>query len=85
VSQRIFQDFSQGHAFLRKLEQRMRVLHGASATTMDENAPGLDRLARRMGIRKTHEASEIALLLEKYRAVVQANRAAYLEVLGIES
>ena len=40
----------EGWRFLRRLEQRLRVSHGTSATLLEEGAPGLVTLARRMGL-----------------------------------
>ena len=39
-----------GYRLLRRLEQRLRVLHGTSAQLIEEGAPGLAPLARRMGM-----------------------------------
>jgi glutamate-ammonia-ligase adenylyltransferase len=38
-----------GWRFLRRLEQRLRIAHGLSASLLEEGAPGLATLARRMG------------------------------------
>ena len=43
--------FARGTRFLRRLEQALRVVHGTSASLIEEGAPGLPALARRMGIR----------------------------------
>ncbi|MBX3226695.1 MAG: bifunctional [glutamate--ammonia ligase]-adenylyl-L-tyrosine phosphorylase/[glutamate--ammonia-ligase] adenylyltransferase [Labilithrix sp.] len=78
--------FREGYALLRRLEQALRVVHGTSASLIEEGAPGLPALARRMGFRDgTHGPTETAAeaLLERYRAVTRDVRAAYLAVLGI--
>lgn len=75
----------EGYALLRRLEQALRVVHGTSASLIEEGAPGLGALARRMGFReRTGQASAGEALLERYRAVTRDVRAAYLAVLGLE-
>jgi glutamate-ammonia-ligase adenylyltransferase len=72
----------EGYAMLRRLEQALRVVHGTSASLIEEGAPGVAALARRMGFRDgTTTASQA--LFERYRAVTRDVRAAYLAVLGI--
>ena len=74
----------EGYALVRRIEQALRVVHGTSASLIEEGAPGLPALARRMGFRDgvaSGTASEA--LLERYRAVTRDIRAAYLNVLGI--
>lgn len=74
----------EGYAMLRRLEQALRVVHGTSASLIEEGAPGVAALARRMGFRDgTTTASEA--LFERYRAVTRDVRAAYLSVLGVAS
>ena len=71
----------EGYTMLRRLEQALRVVHGTSASLIEEGAPGVAALARRMGFRDgTRPASEA--LFERYRAVTRDVRAAYLAVLG---
>ena len=76
--------FREGYVFLRRIEQALRVVHGTSASFIEEGAPGLPALARRMGFLDggpSRSASEA--LLGRYRAVTRDIRAAYLAVLGI--
>jgi glutamate-ammonia-ligase adenylyltransferase len=73
----------EGLRFLRRLEQRLRVSHGTSATLLQPGAPGLLTLARRTGVRPTAQAGADAILLERYVAVTAEVRAAYLRVLGL--
>ncbi len=73
----------EGYAFLRRIEQRLRILHGASAQLIEEGAPGLAPLARRMGMRDGPQASASESLLTRYREVTEDVRAAYLAVLGL--
>jgi glutamate-ammonia-ligase adenylyltransferase len=73
----------EGLRFLRRLEQRLRVSHGTSATLLEAGAPGLLTLARRAGVRATARSRADAVLLERYVAVTADVRAAYLRVLGL--
>jgi glutamate-ammonia-ligase adenylyltransferase len=66
-----------GYAFLRKLEQRIRILHATPAHLLEENAPGLFPLARRMGIRDRRGSEAAAELLARYREVTERVRATY--------
>lgn len=73
----------EGYGFLRRIEQRLRILHGASAQLIEEGAPGLPPLARRMGMRDGPQGSAAGSLLSRYREVTEDVRAAYLAVLGL--
>jgi glutamate-ammonia-ligase adenylyltransferase len=75
----------EGWRFLRRLEQRLRIAHGTSVTLLEEGAPGLVVLARRMGMHDGLHAPAEALLLERYLAVTRDVRAAYLRSLGLEA
>ncbi|APR80376.1 Glutamate-ammonia-ligase adenylyltransferase [Minicystis rosea] len=66
-----------GYAFLRKLEQRIRILHGTPAQLLEENAPGLFPLARRMGIRDRRGSEAGVELIARYREVTERVRATY--------
>ena len=66
-----------GYAFLRKLEQRIRILHGTPAQLLEESAPGLFPLARRVGIRDRRGSEAAAELLARYREVTERVRATY--------
>jgi glutamate-ammonia-ligase adenylyltransferase len=74
----------EGYRMLRRLEQRLRVLHGTSASLIEAGAPGLAPLARRMGMRDSPRATAATALLERYRTVTREVREAYLAVLGIK-
>ncbi|HSO30983.1 MAG TPA: bifunctional [glutamate--ammonia ligase]-adenylyl-L-tyrosine phosphorylase/[glutamate--ammonia-ligase] adenylyltransferase, partial [Labilithrix sp.] len=72
----------EGYVMLRRLEQALRVVHGTSASLIEEGAGGVAALARRMGFRDgAAPASEG--LFGRYRAVTRDVRSAYLTVLGI--
>jgi glutamate-ammonia-ligase adenylyltransferase len=71
----------EGYAMLRRLEQALRVVHGTSASLIEQGAPGLVALARRMGFREMAADA----LLERYLAVTADVRAAYVTVLGLET
>lgn len=75
----------EGWRFLRRLEQRLRIAHGTSVTLLEEGAPGLPVLARRMGLHDVARAGAEALLLERYAGVTRDVRGAYLRVLGLEA
>ncbi len=66
-----------GYAFLRKLEQRIRIVHATSAQLLEEHAPGLSLLARRVGIRDRRGSAAAEELMERYRSVTERVRAAY--------
>jgi len=68
---------------MRRLEQRLRISHGVSVSLLEEGAPGLVTLARRMGMRDGPRARADQLLLERYGMVTREVRAAYLRVLGM--
>src|SRR4030081_3079713 len=69
-----------GWRFLRRLEQRLRIAHGSSATLIEDGAPGLLTLARSMGMHARPPARAEEMLLERYVAVTREVRAAYLRV-----
>ncbi len=73
----------EGWRFLRSLEQRLRVAHGTGATLIEEGAPGLVPLARRMGMRDGPRARADQALLEQYVAVTRDVRTTYLRVLEL--
>jgi glutamate-ammonia-ligase adenylyltransferase len=72
-----------GYGFLRRLEQRIHVLHGSGSTVIDVNAPGLSPLARRMDFQDGARVLAGAKLVERYRDVTRAVRAVYERVLGL--
>src|SRR5262249_5858963 len=41
----VYETFRQAYSFLRRLEQRIHVLHGTGATVLEADAPGLEQLA----------------------------------------
>lgn len=73
----------EGYAILRRLEQALRVVHGTSASLIEEGAPGLAALARRMGLRDGPHGTAVGTFLERYRLVTRDIRAAYVTVLGL--
>ncbi|HMJ53209.1 MAG TPA: bifunctional [glutamate--ammonia ligase]-adenylyl-L-tyrosine phosphorylase/[glutamate--ammonia-ligase] adenylyltransferase [Polyangiaceae bacterium] len=72
----------EGYRFLRRLEQRIRVVHGSSSSLLDEGAEGLLPLARRMGFRDTPRSTAIEDMVARYRDVTEGVRRAYLEVIA---
>jgi glutamate-ammonia-ligase adenylyltransferase len=75
----------EGYRFLRRLEQRTRIVHGTSVSLLDEQAEGLLPLARRMGIRSAPRLDPAHELIARYRDVTEGVRRAYLEVVGADS
>lgn len=78
-----FETLREAYAFLRRLEQRIHVLHATSATGIDARAPGLLQLSRRMGMHDTPQRTGTEELLERYHDVTEAVRKSYEHVLGI--
>jgi [glutamine synthetase] adenylyltransferase / [glutamine synthetase]-adenylyl-L-tyrosine phosphorylase len=74
--------FRDGHKFLRRLEQRGRVVHGHRGVLLHEEAPGLSALARSMGYRDGPSGSAAKLLIATYRDVTNEVRAAFEGILG---
>jgi glutamate-ammonia-ligase adenylyltransferase len=64
----------EGYIFLRRLEQRLRVLSGTSNTLLEEGAFGLTLLARRMGMRDGPRGTAQEGLLRRYLAVTRELR-----------
>jgi glutamate-ammonia-ligase adenylyltransferase len=73
-----------GYLFLRRLEQRMHVLHGTAVTVIDVESPALSKLARRMGMGDASRTPPSELLVTRYQDVTRAVRAAYQSVLGVQ-
>lgn len=67
----------EGYIFLRRLEQRLRVLSGTSNTLLEEGAHGLTLLARRMGMRDGPRGTAQEGLLRRYLAVTREIRAVW--------
>jgi glutamate-ammonia-ligase adenylyltransferase len=82
VRAEIAETFREGYQFLRRLEQRIRIVHGSSSSLLDEKAEGLLPLARRMGMRDTPRTTATEELIARYRDVTEAVRSAYLEVMA---
>ncbi len=72
-----------GYEFLRRVEQRVQIVHRSSSHLLEESAPGLLVLARRLGFRSDGRRPAHEVLLDRYREVTSAIRAAYLRVLGV--
>ncbi|MFA4945913.1 MAG: bifunctional [glutamate--ammonia ligase]-adenylyl-L-tyrosine phosphorylase/[glutamate--ammonia-ligase] adenylyltransferase, partial [Lentisphaeria bacterium] len=76
------QTLQQAHELLRRLEQRMRVVHGDDTHLLQQGAPGLGPLARRMGLRgrPAHEAA--AELVRSYRDTTERVHRCYQQIVG---
>jgi glutamate-ammonia-ligase adenylyltransferase len=81
VEPSLAENLQEGWRFLRKLEQRLRVSQGSSISLIEEGAPGLITLARRMGIRDGARVRADEALLERYLSITLEVRAAFLSVL----
>ncbi|MBI2389831.1 MAG: bifunctional [glutamate--ammonia ligase]-adenylyl-L-tyrosine phosphorylase/[glutamate--ammonia-ligase] adenylyltransferase, partial [Deltaproteobacteria bacterium] len=73
--------FRDGYRFLRRLEQRARVVHGSRAVLLHENAPGLSSLARAVGYRSGPSGTAGELLMKTYREVTEDVRGVFDEIL----
>ncbi len=71
-----------GWRFLRRLEQRLRISHGVSVSLLEEGAPGLGTLARRMGMSDGPRLRADQALLERYTTVTREVRAVYARILA---
>ncbi len=74
--------FRDGHRFLRRLEQRARVVHGSHGALLQEGAPGLLPIARSMGYRDGPGGTASELLIKAYRETTSEVRAAFQEILA---
>ena len=74
----------EGYRLLRRMEQRLRVLHGTSAQLIEDGALGMALLARRMGMRDGPRGTASEALVARYLEVTRDVRSAYLAVLGLD-
>ncbi|MFZ5894400.1 MAG: bifunctional [glutamate--ammonia ligase]-adenylyl-L-tyrosine phosphorylase/[glutamate--ammonia-ligase] adenylyltransferase [Myxococcota bacterium] len=78
----LFLTLREGYRFLRRLEQRLHVITGASASLIDANSPTLNELGRSMGFSDEPGRNAGAQLTSRYEAVTNSIREAYLAALG---
>lgn len=79
-----FEVLRDGYVFLRRLEQRIRIVQGAGASSiLDAASPGLPKLARLMALGHHPSQAESEALLRAYEDATSSVRQAYLEVLGV--
>jgi glutamate-ammonia-ligase adenylyltransferase len=84
LTRETFEALRDGYVFLRRLDQRMRIVQGAGAApVLDVASPGLEKLARLMFMRHDPSQTEEGALLVAYRDTTEVVRQAYLEVLGV--
>jgi len=76
-----FDALREGYRFLRLLEQRIHVLHGAGSSVIELGSAKLPLLARRMGYRDVPGESAAEQLLSRYHEVTADVRAAFDAVL----
>lgn len=74
----------EGYLFLRKLEQRLHVVHNASIHLLEAEAPGLLPLARRMGLTRSPSRSAPDQLLDQYTEITSSVRETYLTLMGVK-
>lgn len=67
-----------GYVFLRRVENRLRLVHGHALTAMPTRGKALAQLARRLGVLGTDPG---ATFLAEYRACVERVRGVYTHVL----
>jgi glutamate-ammonia-ligase adenylyltransferase len=70
----------EGYIFLRRIEQRIRVVHADDGHLLEEDAAGLSSLARRLGIHAAPQASAAKILLESYAAMRDRIRGCYDDI-----
>ncbi len=70
----------EGYIFLRRLEQRIRVVHADDAHLLEENAAGLSSLARRLGIHAAGQKTAAQILLERYITMRDRVRRCYEDI-----
>jgi len=73
----------EGYLFLRTLQQRLHIVHATSMNLLEDEAPGLIPLSRRMGFHNRPSRSAQQQLMERYRVISEAVRGCYLRILGI--
>jgi glutamate-ammonia-ligase adenylyltransferase len=78
----IAEAFREGYQFLRRLEQRIRIVHGSSSSLLDETAEGLLPGGRRWVRRARPPTTAIEELIGRYKDVTEVVRRAYLEVMA---
>ena len=83
IDRQRFDELREGYRFLRRLEQRIDVLTGQSASVIDTRAPGLAELSRRMGFSDEPGHSAAEQLLAQYSLVTATVRDAYLSALAL--
>ncbi len=70
-----------GYAFLRKLEQRLHVVHKTSLHLLDVRAPGMLPLARRMGWTGAPGRTAPEQLMDRYAKITSSIRDVYLRLM----
>ncbi len=82
LSQRQAAALSEGYAFLRRLEQRLRIVHADADHLIGEHAPGLLPLARRMGMRDEPGFPAGSTLVRQLQETTHATRRVYAEIVA---
>lgn len=72
---------AEAHELLRRLEQRMRVVHGDDSHLLQQGAPGLGPLARRMGLRGRPAREAAEQLVRSYRDTTERVHRCYTQII----
>ncbi len=62
------------YVFLRTVEHQLQLMHGLSTRQLPEDEASLDRLARRLGLKRTHGTPPGKLLVAEYRRHAEGAR-----------
>jgi len=71
-----------GYRFLRRIENRLRIVRDRSAARLPRQAAGLEVMARRLGYRQQLDSTPGARLLADYQQTTRSIRAIYERVFG---
>jgi glutamate-ammonia-ligase adenylyltransferase len=74
--------FRDGYRFLRRVEQRARIVHASRSAYLEADAPGLLTLARSLGYRDRERAAG-EQLLDAYREITGEVRRVFLEIVAV--
>jgi glutamate-ammonia-ligase adenylyltransferase len=73
---------TQGYRFLRRVENRLRMVRDRSAARLPRHKEGLEVMARRLGYRQQRETTPGAQLLQDYQDTTGSIRGIYERILG---
>jgi len=73
---------ARGYRFLRRIENRIRIVRDRSAERLPGRAQGLEVMARRLGYRRQLDATPGSRLLAQYRETTESIRGIYERIFG---